>query len=113
MSEAILAKDTHSLRYVFANRAAEILFGISRSEIVGRTVRELFPEETAELIEHNDQQLLAGNREVEVATHAVQIPGNGRRLIAVRRLLIVDQDSEPQFLLSMVEDRTDQARIAA
>jgi PAS domain S-box-containing protein len=113
MSEAILAKDTRSLRYVFANRAAEILFGISRSEIVGRTARELFPEESAELIEHDDQKLLAGSREVEVATHTVQIPGNGRRTLAVRRLLIADQDSEPQFLLSMVEDRTDQARIAA
>lgn len=109
----ILAKDTRSLRYIFANRAAEILFGISRSEIVGRTARELFPEETAELIEYGDQQVLAEHREVEVATHAVQIPGNGRRMIAVRRLLVADPDSGPQFLLSMVEDRTDQARIAA
>jgi len=49
--EAIVAKDARSLRYVFANRGAERLYGISRREIVGKTARDLFPASNAELIE--------------------------------------------------------------
>ena len=113
ISDGILAKDTRSLRYVFANRAAEILFGISRSEIIGRTARELFCEETADLIERGDKDLLAENREVEVAIQAVQTPGNGRRIVAARRLLIADAGRETNFLVSLVRDQTDQNQIAA
>lgn len=102
ISDGILAKDTRDLRYVYANRAAENLFGISRSEIIGRTARELFPDEFAQLIERGDKELLAENCEVEVAIHAVPTPGNGMRMVAARRLLIADQDRESNFMLSLI-----------
>jgi PAS domain S-box-containing protein len=47
--------DARSLRYVFANRAAEEMIGMSRAEIMGKTARELFSAETAELLERRDR----------------------------------------------------------
>jgi len=111
--EAIVAKDARSLRYIFANRAAERLYGISRRDIIGRTARELFPQATAELIERYDGQLLAENKEFEAGEHTIDTPGNGKRVVSVRRLPIVGQDGESHYLLSMIRDQTDHVRVAA
>jgi PAS domain S-box-containing protein len=111
--EAIVVKDARSLRYVFVNRAAERLYGISRRDIMGKTARELFPQATAELIERYDAQLQAENREFEAGEHTIDTPGNGKRVVSVRRLPIVGQDGESHFLLSMIRDQTDHVRVAA
>ncbi|WP_245508491.1 PAS-domain containing protein [Bradyrhizobium zhanjiangense] len=57
--EGIIAKDARTLRYLFVNKAAEKMIGMSRVEIVGGTARELFSSEAADLIERRDRQLLA------------------------------------------------------
>jgi len=111
--EAIVAKDARSLRYVFVNQAAERLYGLSRRDIIGKTARELFPQATAELIERYDTQLLAENREIEAGVHTIKTPGNGERVVSVRRLPIAGQDGESHFLLSMIRDQTDKTRLVA
>jgi PAS domain S-box-containing protein len=111
--EAIVAKDARSLRYVFVNRAAERLYGIPRADIVGKTARELFSQATAKLIELYDKQLLAENRAFEAGVHIIDTPGNGQRVVSVRRLPIAGQDDESHFLLSMIRDQTEQDCIAA
>jgi PAS domain S-box-containing protein len=110
VSEAIVAKDARDLRYTFVNKAAEKLFGLPRGQILGKSVRDLFPAETAELIEDKDRHLLAGHQENEVTVRTVETPNNGRRTLAVRRVRIATGES--QIFLSMIEDRTDQALLA-
>lgn len=107
--QAIVAKDARSLRYLFVNRAAESLMGLPRTQIIGKSIRELFPAGTAETIEQQDRDALAGNQESEVVFRRVNTPNNGERNVAVRRLRITDQSSET-VLISMIEDRTDQVK---
>jgi PAS domain S-box-containing protein len=111
--EGIIAKDARSLRYVFVNRAAEKMIGMLRTEIIGKTARELFPTQAAELIEHRDRQLLAQNQQLEEIVDTVDNPRRGRRVIAVRRLQVGGPDRESHLLVSMVEDRTDQPNVAS
>ncbi len=110
--EGIIAKDARTLRYVFVNRAAEKMLGMSRVEIIGKTARELFPTQAAELIEQRDRQLLAQNQQLEEIVDTVDNPRRGRRTIAVRRLQVGGPDRESHLLVSMVEDRTDQTKAA-
>jgi PAS domain S-box-containing protein len=110
--EGIIAKDARNLRYVFVNRAAEKMIGMSRAEIVGKTARELFTGETADLIERRDRQLLAQEQQLEAIIDTVDNPTRGRRTIAVRRLQIGGPDRESHVFVSMFEDRTDQAGVA-
>jgi PAS domain S-box-containing protein len=110
--EAIVAKDARTLRYTFVNSAAEKLFGLPRAEIIGKSVRELFSSETADRIEYQDSELLAGNQGNEVTIRTVSTPNNGQRVVAVRRLRIAGQAGESHMVLRMIEDRTDQANIA-
>ncbi|WP_315726595.1 MULTISPECIES: PAS-domain containing protein [unclassified Bradyrhizobium] len=111
--QAVVAKDAQSLRYVFVNRATEVLFGLPRSEIIGRAARDLFPEPTCTLIETFDRQLLADETDQTPKAHSVEMPGNRIRDVVVRRLPISIGEGEPKFLLNIIEDRTADQRAAA
>ncbi|MGJ4926591.1 PAS-domain containing protein [Bradyrhizobium sp. HKCCYLS2038] len=111
--QAVVAKDAQSLRYVFVNRATETLFGLPRSEIIGRAARELFPEPTGELLESFDREHLDDAADQTPKAHSIETPGNGRRDVVVRRLPVSVGEGEPKYLLSIVEDRTLQQRAAA
>ncbi len=107
--EGIIAKDARNLRYVFVNKAAEAMIGMPRAELIGKTARELFPAETAELIERRDRQLIAQKQQPEPIVDIVDNPVKGRRRIAVRRLQVDGPDDESHLFVSMFEDRTDPA----
>jgi PAS domain S-box-containing protein len=109
--QGIVAKDARSLRYVFVNRAAEEMIGMSRGEIMGKTARELFPAQAADLIEQRDRQLLEQKQQLDAIVDTVDNPVRGRRTIAVRRLQIGGPDRDSHLFVSMVEDRTDQAGV--
>jgi PAS domain S-box-containing protein len=110
--EGILVKDARNLRYLFVNKAAEEMIGMSRGEIVGKTPRELFPVQAAELIEKRDRQLLERKQQLEAIVDTVDNPVRGRRTIAVRRLQIGGPDRESHLFVSMIEDRTSQTGVA-
>jgi PAS domain S-box-containing protein len=107
--EAIAAKDANSLRYVFVNRAAEKLFNLPRASIMGKTARELFSTDHADMIERGDKRLLEGSEQREAVVHAVETP-DGPRLHAVRRIPVRGPDGDSRVFLSMIEDRTEWAK---
>ena len=110
--EGIVVKDARSLRYVFLNKAAEAMMGMSRTQIAGKTARELFSAETAELIERRDRQLMERRQQLEPIVDVVENPVRGRRTIAVKRLQVGGPDHDSHLFVSMVEDRTDQVSAA-
>lgn len=113
VTEGIIAKDARNQRYVFVNKAAEKMIGMSRGEIIGKTARELFSAEAAELIERRDRQLLAQNQQLEPIIDTIDNPMRGRRVISARRLQIGGVGEESHMFVTMVEDRTEKMVAAA
>ncbi|EJN10849.1 PAS domain S-box [Bradyrhizobium sp. YR681] len=113
VAEGIIAKDARNQRYVFVNRAAEKMIGMSRGEIIGKTARELFSPEAAELIERRDQQLLAQKQQLEPIIDTIDNPTRGRRVISARRVQIGGAGEESHMFVTMVEDRTEKMATAA
>ncbi|MEY9361834.1 PAS domain S-box-containing protein [Bradyrhizobium yuanmingense] len=113
VAEGIIAKDARNLRYVFVNKAAEKMIGMSRGEIIGKTARELFSGEAAELIERRDQQLLAQRQQLEPIIDTIDNPVRGRRVICARRIQVGGAGEESHMFVTMVEDRTERPAAAA
>lgn len=113
VAEGIIAKDARNSRYVFVNKAAEKMIGMSRGEIIGKTARELFPVEAAELIERRDQQLLAQRQQLEPIIDIIDNPVRGRRVICARRIQVGGADEESHMFVTMVEDQTERPAAAA
>lgn len=113
VTEGIIAKDARNQRYVFVNKAAEKMIGMSRGEIIGKTARELFSAEAAELIERRDRQLLAQKQQLEPIIDTIDNPTRGRRVISARRVQIGGAGEESHMFVTMVEDRTEKMVAAA
>jgi diguanylate cyclase (GGDEF)-like protein/PAS domain S-box-containing protein len=106
----IFVKDARTLTYVLVNRAAEQLWGISRDKVIGKDVSAVFPKPAADLITARDKEQLEDKHPLFDATHQVETPGNGTRMVTSKRIVLLGDDGEPQFLLGVIEDVTESAR---
>ena len=104
----IYVKDARDLCYILVNRAAEQQWGLARDEIIGKTAYDLFDKETADRIARVDCEALQSNTEISLPAHAVRMPNGGARVITGKRLGIRGPDGNPQYILGVVEDVTEQ-----
>ena len=110
---SIMVKDVRDLRYLLINRACEEYLGIPRDKIIGNTASEVFDPETSERIAHNDREILETRQSQFYDEHPVTTPGGNSRIVTTSRMLIRDSHDVPQYLLTVIEDRTHRKRAEA
>jgi PAS domain S-box-containing protein len=103
----IVVKDAMSLRYLFINRAAENFYGISRTEVMGRSSHDLFPKNTAAMMVAYDKKLLASSGQLSLGAHTIETR-NGPRVVTSKQVVIRDESARPMFLLSITEEVAEQ-----
>ena len=101
------AKDAADCRYTLVNRAGEELFGVTRDQLIGKTVAELYPKERADFIIAENNQTLQSDEPVIVADHLVATPCNGLRYAVGKSFAVRDDDHRPRYLLTVLEDVTE------
>lgn len=113
---AISVKDAKELRYILINRAGEEIYGIPREQMIGKTIGELFPERPAAVISSRDRQVLDSRMPQAFGEHTFHSPHRGERTHLSRRVPVLDNGGNPQYLLLVIQDVTEQkeaeARIA-
>jgi PAS domain S-box-containing protein len=104
----IYVKDAREKRYILLNRAGEQLWGLPREQIIGKTACEIFDAETAQRVREKDEKVLQSGSDLSLDAHAMRMPNNSVRMVSTRRLTISKPNGEPQYLLGVVEDLTEQ-----
>ena len=107
MPAMLLVKDAHTMRYVLANRATEEVYGIRSEDIVGKTAEELFPPQSREFVVERDKALFEQGKMIVTDEQPFETPRNGTRLLSTKKMLLRDENGEPQYVLSLSEDVTD------
>src|SRR5262249_18238054 len=107
---SIIVKDAHDRRILLVNRAGTEFVGLSRGQIVGRTIDDLFSPDSAERIAAQEARGPDGPDPVTVEEYPVETSRNGTRVVNSKRLLIRDSSGRPQYLLAVVEDVTERRR---
>src|SRR5580698_3017955 len=92
-------------RYLLANRSAEIILNRRREEVAGLTAAEIFNEREAKLIMARDEAALKKRRPL-TEEHPISTK-DGLRLFLTRRVTVLDDAGEPQYLIKTHEDVTD------
>jgi diguanylate cyclase (GGDEF)-like protein/PAS domain S-box-containing protein len=106
----ILVKGGPRLEYVYVNRAAEAYLGIARDAMLGKSVYDVLPPASAELIDDEDRKVLASGEAVFTDEHTVVTPGNGTRITTENRLAVAASDGQPQYVIVVVNDLTERKR---
>jgi diguanylate cyclase (GGDEF)-like protein/PAS domain S-box-containing protein len=92
-------------RYLLANRSAETILNRRREEVAGLTAAEIFNEREARLITARDEAAIRKRRPI-TEEHPISTK-DGLRLFLTRRVTVVDEAGQPQYLIKTHEDVTD------
>jgi diguanylate cyclase (GGDEF)-like protein/PAS domain S-box-containing protein len=92
-------------RYLLANRSAETILNRRREEIAGLTASEIFNEREARLIAARDEAAIKKRRPL-TEEHPISTK-DGLRLFLTRRVTVLNEAGEPQYLIKTHEDVTD------
>jgi diguanylate cyclase (GGDEF)-like protein/PAS domain S-box-containing protein len=113
MPLSVAVKDARDRCYVLINRTAEAIFGIARSDLIGRRARHASDKETgADLFPLAGEAL--STRELQtIDEHVVHTHHNGTRVLTTKNLSISDETGEPRYLLSLSEDITERKQAEA
>ncbi|MEA3133251.1 MAG: hypothetical protein QOG17_1097 [Gammaproteobacteria bacterium] len=103
----VMVKDASTLNLVRVNRAYEQLHGCSRSELLGKSARDLFTAEVAEVIEAQDREAIERGRLVDMPEQTADLPHLGARTLHTMKVPIGGRDGRPQFLLTISVDITE------
>lgn len=102
----VLVREAREGRYVFVNRAAETLFGVTREGVSGKRGEEIFPPSLAAALEAGDDEVAASASPVEIAERELELPANGPKTFHLRKIPIFHSDGSIKYVLTIAEDIT-------
>src|SRR5215467_5589858 len=105
----LVVKDARDNRYVLINRAGEQLFGIPRECMVGKTTSDFFPTD-ADGIVARDAEVLRSGQQLLVENIPLRLPDGTVRFVTTKRLVVLGEDDQPQYLVGVIEDVTERRR---
>jgi diguanylate cyclase (GGDEF)-like protein/PAS domain S-box-containing protein len=92
-------------RYLLANRSAETILNRRREDVTGLTASDIFNPREAKLIIGRDEAAIR-KRGLLTEEHPISTK-DGLRLFLTRRMTVLDDAGEPQYLIKTHEDVTD------
>ncbi|UFX46417.1 EAL domain-containing protein [Bradyrhizobium sp. 41S5] len=92
-------------RYLLANRSAETILNRRREDAVGLAASDIFNAREAKLIVARDEAAIR-KRSMIAEEHPISTK-DGLRLFLTRRMTVLDDHGEPQYLIKTHEDVTD------
>jgi PAS domain S-box-containing protein len=103
----IFVKNAEDRRFVLANRACENDWGLPRSEILNKTVYDMFPRAAADDINSRDERLLKGSAPLYFDEHPIEIPRRGKRFVTSKTFVVRSPDHSGRYIVGVIEDVTE------
>ena len=102
---SLTVKRVNDGKYLLANRSAEIILNRRREDATGLTAEDIFnPREAKLIVARDDAAIKRGGLITE--EHPISTK-DGLRLFLTRRMTVLDEAGEPQYLIKTHEDVTD------
>ena len=104
------AGEENDWQLTLVNKAYENLAGAPREQLIGRTVRELYADETAAIIAASDTAALNSPEAIVTPEFELFTKKNGSRVVNSKRVAIRDASGAAQYVLTVLEDVTEKRR---
>jgi len=106
---SVVLKDTDG-RYLLVNRSYAETMGMSKHELLGRTVMDLFPENEAREVHARDMQVASENRLIAAEQHTT-LRNGVRKVYLSMRFPVHDENGNVSQLCSIGVDITERQQI--
>jgi diguanylate cyclase (GGDEF)-like protein/PAS domain S-box-containing protein len=107
---SVVVKNAKTRRYILVNRAFETMIEMSRQDILGRTVFDIFKAKDAEFMDRTDTESTYAENETFYKEYEVDRPKGGQRIQGTRRFVVRDERSAPKYLIAVIDDITERKR---
>lgn len=104
----VFVKEANELRFVRFNRAGEELLGYPRDALLGKNDYDFFPRDQADAFTRKDRDVLLGRSVVDIQSEPIETRTRGVRYLHTKKIPLFDASGNPQYLLGISEDITDQ-----
>lgn len=104
----VFVKDIQDLKLVRFNKAGEELLGYPREVLIGKNDYDFFPPAEAELLINKDREVIEYGTVVDIPEELIQTNHQGTRILHTKKIPIFNEFDEPQYLLGISEDITEQ-----
>ncbi|MGM3307045.1 response regulator [Anabaena sp. WFMT] len=108
--DMIFVKDAKDLKFVRLNKAGEELLGHTREELTGKNDEDLFPQTEADFFIAKDREVLANKNILDIPEETIHTRYQGIRTLHTKKIPILDETGNPQYLLGISEDITESKR---
>ncbi len=107
---ALFLKDAKdNFRITLWNRAAEQIFEVPRTAVIGKTTHDLWPKEHADLYLADDIAVTKNGVAVDIAEEPAATKARGNIILRTRKIpLVTGAHTEASYLLGICEDITEQ-----
>ncbi len=109
----IFVKDAHELRFVRFNKAGEELLGYRREDLIGKNDYDFFPKSEADFFTSMDRDVLAKGGVTDIPEEPIQTRHHGPQFLHTKKIPILNEDGEPEFLLGISENITEKKQAEA
>src|SRR6476469_23806 len=107
---AVVVKDAATRKLVLVNRAYEVMRNVSRLEVLGKSVFEIYRTKDAERIDACDCEALDGDLGASSRDYEVEMPNGDMRVLTTSRIVIRDGQGIPKHLVVVIDDITDRKK---
>ena len=106
-------KDANTRKFVLVNRAFEAMLKVPRSEVLGKTVFEIYRAKDAERIDASDNEALANELGAYSPDYEIEMPHGDTRILATNRIVASDSQGVARHLIVVMDDVTEKKTRAA
>jgi diguanylate cyclase (GGDEF)-like protein/PAS domain S-box-containing protein len=107
---AVVVKDVSTRKLILVNRAYEIMLKVSRTDVLGKTVFDIYRKDHAERIDASDNEAIDGELGVCSNDYEVEMPDGETRVLATNRIVTRDSHGVPRHLVVVIDDITDRKK---
>ncbi|MBP6217328.1 MAG: response regulator [Oligoflexales bacterium] len=106
LPDMVFIKEANSLKFIYLNKAFEIITGYKRDSFIGKSDHDFFPKKEADSFIEKDRAVIEKNIIMEIEGEAISTKSNGIRYLHTKKMPIFGTDGKA-YLLGISEDVTD------
>jgi len=107
---AVTVKDARTRKFVLVNQRFEKMLGLPRDNLLGRDVYDIYPGNSAKLIDNSDTESLRPGAGVVSDEYEIEMPQRHTCTLATSRIVVRNTKGDPKYLVVVIDDITERKK---